>query len=175
VSWARAALCWLAVAVLGLAYLAGPAPPGEAPASGRARPPQPTPVVGDLPSPLRSLEVRRGEEVVSWERANGGWRVTAPAGRAIPAGLLDAFNDQLEAIGFGERFEGDASDPAFGFDRPALRIAVVGDDGESVVLIVGARTPTGTAAYARREDGGPVLLVGLNLLYYADLLFDAAR
>ena len=42
-------------------------------------------------------------------------------------------------------------------------------------ITVGEQTPTGTAAYARREGGGPVLLVGLNLLYYADLLFDAAR
>ncbi|HZR83283.1 MAG TPA: DUF4340 domain-containing protein [Candidatus Binatia bacterium] len=131
---------------------------------------------GDIPAPVQLVELRRGEDVVAWERReDGGWRVTAPAGRAIPAGLLDAFNEQLLAVGIGERFEGDANDPAFGFQHPTLRITVVGEDGRRVMLVVGDRTPTGTSAYARREGGDAVVLVGLNLLYYADLLFDAAR
>jgi hypothetical protein len=181
-SWAKAGLCWLAAAILGAIYLAGglagrTAEDAQVPG---LRPddvagPVETPPPSDLPEPVQAIEIRRGEDVVAWERDGERWRVTAPAGKSVPGGLLGAFVEQLDALRFAERFEGDAADPAFGLHEPGLRIAVVGADGERVMLVVGARTPTGTAAYGRREDGGPVVLVGLNLLYYADLLFDAAR
>lgn len=173
-SWARAAVYWLVAAVLALVYL-GPFRHEPAPAL-----PTPTPAgavqVTEIPLPLRRIELRRGAAVVAWERRpEGGWRVVEPAGRAIPPGLLDAFAEQLAAVSLGEHFDGNAADPAFGLEKPGLRIGAFGEDGRSVVLAIGERSPTGTAAYARREEGGPVLLVGLNLLYYADLLFDAAR
>lgn len=175
-SWGRALGTWLVAALLIALYVVDlqrvtpPEPPAVplAQASGTAQ--------VELPHPARAIEIRRGSEVVAWER-NGekGWRVTAPAGHAIPVGLLDAFTEQLAAIGLGEHFDGVGGEAAFGLDRPTLRIAVVGEDGRRAALLVGERTPTGTSAYARREEGGAVLLVGLNLLYYADLLFDAAR
>lgn len=177
-SWFRAAAYWLAACALAIAYLAGERAGGDAPA------PEPTPdassavPVTEIPAPLRRIALERGDRKVVWERqAAGGWQVIEPAGRSLPAGLLDAFAEQLAAVSLGEHFEGDASDPAFGLGDPSLRIAAEGGEGEGdrLVLVVGARTPTGTAAYARREGQGPVLLVGLNLLYYADLLFDAAR
>ena len=174
-SWGRALAVWLvaglliAVCVADLQRVAPPTP-AAVPAV------QPTgPAAVELPHPARAIEIRRGQEVVAWERAENGWHVTAPAGRAIPGGLLDAFAEQLASIGLGEHFDGAGGDQAFGLDSPKLRIAVVGEDGRRAALIVGERTPTGTSAYARREEGGAVLLVGLNLVYYSDLLFDAAR
>jgi hypothetical protein len=173
-SWTRAAVYWLVALALAAIYVGGE----DAVRTASAPSATPTPLADrtEVPLPLKRIEVRRDDVVIAWERRpEGAWTVVEPAGTSIPAGLLDAFAEQVATISAGEHFDGDADDPAFGLERPGLRIALVGEDGRTLALVVGERTPTGTAAYARREGGGPVLLVGLNLLYYSDLLFDAAR
>jgi Domain of unknown function (DUF4340) len=176
-SWLRVAVYWGAALLLAAVYLLGG---GRNPDAGmpRTAPAADRPAAStQIPTPVRLVELERGGALVAWERpeAGGAWRVTSPPGRAIPPGLLEAFVDQLAAVSKGEHFEAGADDPAFGLEHPGLRISVVGEDGRKVELVVGDRTPTGTAAYARSVAGGPVFLVGLNLLYYTDLLFDAAR
>ncbi len=44
-----------------------------------------------------------------------------------------------------------------------------------VRVLLGARNPTRTAVYAKRDDRPAVYLVGLNVQYYEDLIFEAAR
>lgn len=44
-----------------------------------------------------------------------------------------------------------------------------------VTILIGARNPTRTAVYARRSDRNTIFLVGMNLSYYIDLIFDAAK
>ncbi len=41
--------------------------------------------------------------------------------------------------------------------------------------MIGGRNPTRTAVYARRSDQPAIFLVGMNLSYYIDLIFDAAK
>lgn len=184
-TWTRAALCWLAALLLGLVVLvAGPA--DEAQESAVAADPstgQPAPaasVAPGLPAPepgyvldaatLDRVELRRGDTAVVLERTGAAWKVAAPTDRVIPAGLVQAFVAQLVDSGHGERIGDDADDPAFGLARPLFTIDASGG-GERLRLAIGARTPAGTAAYALVEQHGRVVLVGLNLLYYADLLF----
>ncbi len=184
-TWTRAAACWLLAAFLLLVLRAtAPAPEvrrGEDVASAAARPAgevvavapasEPTPVHAyDLdPAKLDRVEVWRGDRVVVLERTGDVWRATAPGDRVIPAGLVQAFVQQLVDGGHGERIGDDASDPAFGLATPGTRIEAWSGD-ERLRLAVGARTPAGAAAYALLEPGNRVVLVGLNLLYYADLL-----
>lgn len=177
-SWQRAALCWLLASVLATAYLAGaPGPSPEPPAVAHPEPAgELTPGPALLGGPLRTVEVRRGEARVALERSGEtGWRVTEPAGAPIPRGLLEAFAEQLATVGSGERIDGDPADPAFGLAEPTLRVAAVGEDGRRLALDIGGRTPTGTSAYARADGAGPILVVGRSLVYFGDLLLDAAR
>jgi hypothetical protein len=37
---------------------------------------------------------------------------------------------------------------------------------------LGSRNPSGTAIYAQRDDTRRVFLIGLNVRYYEDLLFQ---
>jgi len=183
VTWARAALCWAVALLLGLVVLASapkddvsgpssedatsvvaPAPTAAAQAAPEAQPGY----VLD-PAKLARVEVRRGDGTVILERAGERWKVAEPTDRTIPYGLVQAFVQQLVDSGQGERIGDDARDPAFGLEAPQLTIAASGGD-EQLTLAIGARTPTGTAAYALVEQQGRVVLVGLNLLYYADLL-----
>jgi hypothetical protein len=53
---------------------------------------------------------------------------------------------------------------------------VIGEPHASPISVqIGARNPTQTAVYARRGDEDAIFLVGMNLRYYIDLIFEAAR
>lgn len=192
-TWTRAALCWLAALLLGIVVLASrPAeesgqpdlPAGQdvgapAPVAGGVAG-APAPAAAPAPEPgyvidsatLARVEVRRGDATVVLERGESGWKVAVPTDRVIPSGLVQAFVEQLVDSGRGERIGeiGDGGgDAAFGLAKPALTIDASGG-GQQLRLAIGVRTPAGTAAYALVEEHGRVVLVGLNLLYYADLL-----
>jgi hypothetical protein len=178
--WVRAAAIWVVAGALGAAYALDSTPPPESHPPGRL-PATAVAAPGRIvyrvdPQTVRSVELRRGTEVVTWERSGpAGWRVTKPEGHAVPGGLLDAFVDQLAENGLGERIDGSSTDDVFGLGQPNFVVAVVAANGQKLTLTVGSKTPTGTAAYARRDEDSSVLLVGRNLVYYADLVFDAAR
>lgn len=172
-TWKGSALCWLVAALLAAFYYAtaeGPPPSRELPGvTPIAAPPRERGYEIDAAA-LRSVEVRRGERAVVLERADRAWKVVEPADRAIPGGLVQAFVDQLVDGGASERVADDAGNPDYGFDSPQLLVMATDVSGKSLTLVVGSRTPTGTAAYGRVDEQGVVVLVGLNLLYYADLL-----
>jgi Domain of unknown function (DUF4340) len=178
--WTRAAAIWAVAGVLGAAYALDSTPPPE------TRPPGRMPATAAVPpgriayrvdpQTVRSVELHRGAEIVAWERSGpAGWRVIKPEGHGVPGGLLDAFVEQLAENGLGERIEGNPADDAFGLGQPSFVVVTEAANGQKLTLTVGSRTPTGTAAYARRDEDSSVLLVGRNLVYYADLVFDAAR
>jgi Domain of unknown function (DUF4340) len=101
--------------------------------------------------------VRGGRAIVS-RRVDGRWTVVEPADAPIPADLVP------EASG----------DPAaYGLDATAARVELVVERGSPVVVAIGAPNATGTAVYARRGDAPAVVLIGRNVRYYEDLLFEA--
>jgi hypothetical protein len=183
-TWSRALLCWLvAGALLVVLRVTEPAPPppvitvasGEAaPASAASAAPAPSatpPHAYDLDAAkLVRVEVRRGDKTVLLEQGDGRWKVVEPTDRAIPPGLVQAFVAQLADSGHGERIADAPNDPAFGFATPTAHIDAQSQGGARLSLALGARTPAGTAVYALEEHDGRVVTVGLNLLYYVDLL-----
>ena len=187
-TWPRALLCWLVAGVLLLVVRATePPPPGAAapsadtaatvePVDARvpaaAPAPSATPALAYEidPAALERVEVRRGDRTVVLLRKDGAWTVAEPTDRVIPPGLVQAFLTQLVDSGQGERIADAPDDPAFGFATPTARIDARLRGGGSLSLALGARTPAGTAVYALEEHDGRVVTVGLNLLYYVDLL-----
>lgn len=172
-TWTRVLACWLLAAVLGVVFavtgVERPPRGGEVPAPSGS--PEPRRAYDLARETLRRIEVRRGDLSVVLERGDAGWRAVEPATRTIPIGLVQAFVGQLVDGGGGERIDGDPRDPSYGLARPQLVIFADAASGADMTLAVGDRTPTGTAAYGLVEEEGAVVLVGLNLLYYADLLF----
>jgi len=188
-TWARALLCWLVAGILLVVVRATEPPPPppvvgaggeEGGSAGAAAPEAPRAAASPAAAPqlayeldpaaLERVEVGRGDRTVVLEQADGGWKVTAPTDRVIPPGLVQAFVAQLVDSGHGERIADSPDDPAFGFATPIARIDVLSRGGGRLSLTLGARTPAGTAVYALEQQGGRVVAVGLNLLYYVDLL-----
>jgi uncharacterized protein DUF4340 len=123
---------------------------------------------------VREVRLSRGGRTVVSRREQGGWVLIEPAGASVPPDLIGAFTNALAEADVIARV-GTESDAAldFGFDGEATRVEVRGDSGEPVVLTIGGENPTGTAVYARRQGATDVVLIGRNIRYYEDLIFQA--
>jgi len=178
VSW-RAVGAVYAVLALLLAFVlrferepaVAPPPPEAAPARS---------LLGVEPSAVRAVTFLRGAARVRAERREGRWRVVEPVGAAVPPDLVDAAVATLtagqvsEVVADGAR-GGDLS--VFGLATPSSTIVLTteGEGGSrDVTVLFGALNPTRTALYARLADDPRAYLVGLNVQYYEDLIFEAA-
>jgi hypothetical protein len=175
-SWTRATAYWLVAGLLLWAYVAlQPRARGGGDVE-VARQASRSTVLSVDPETVESVELKRGDATIAWQRKGRGWELRLPTGKAIPVGLLEAFVDQLGDAGRGEELDGSGTENAYyGLEEPSFVVTVRSTDREPITLVVGARTPTKTASYARVQGSKPVLVVGLNLTYYADLMFDAVR
>jgi Domain of unknown function (DUF4340) len=87
--------------------------------------------------------------------------------------LVDNLTEQQDAeVVLKEPKAGDLA--AFGLDRPRTEIVVELADGKRMKLAFGAQNPPRTAIYARSDSAPEIYLIGLNLQYYGDLVFQAA-
>lgn len=111
---------------------------------------------------------------VRLEHGSDGWTVTAPGTPRVPRDLVRAFLDSLfAAVALEVLPEHAEPGDRFGLDEDR-RIEIEPREGARRVLVVGADTPTGTAAYVGGRDGA-VRVIGRNVLVYRQLLLDAVR
>jgi Domain of unknown function (DUF4340) len=126
------------------------------------------------PGQLREVRLRRGGRTVVTRRDADGWAVVEPAGATIPPDLIDAFATALTGAEEIARVGDAQADPrAYGFDERAVQVEIIAETGEPVLVTIGETNPTGTAVYARRGGNPVVVLIGRNVRYYEDLIFQA--
>jgi len=117
---------------------------------------------------------RDGRTIVSRRQGTGPWAVVEPPAVTIPPDLIGAFATALAESEEIARFGSAGADrKAFGLDAGATRVEVRPEQGESVVVTIGDANPTGTAVYAQRQGAPDVVLIGRNVRYYEDLIFQA--
>ena len=126
------------------------------------------------PAALREVRLERnGQRVVGRLRPEG-WEVVEPAAGPVPPGLIAAFASALASAEEIAHVAGAGADPsAFGLGDGAVRIELVSDAGPAVVVTMGGTNPTGTAVYAQRVGTPDVVLIGRQVRYYQDLIFQA--
>jgi hypothetical protein len=115
---------------------------------------------------------REGRALVA-RREAGGWTVIMPPGAPISAGLIAAFADALAGADEIERLtESDVDTHAAGLDQGAARVVLVARDHRRIALRLGGTNATGTAVYAQRDGAPEIALIGRNVRYYADMIFQ---
>lgn len=173
--WVSVVMLWLIAVALGVADYrerrAG-VPAETAPAASRAEG-ESRRLVGQDADAVRGIRIVDGDLVVRLDRHGEDWRVAGPAGAAVPADLGQAFAEALLDATVLDTAASEEDRTVFGLDE-SRAIEVEFRDGSRRRFVVGAETPTGTAAYVR-EGSGPVLVVGRNLVVYRDLLLEAVR
>jgi hypothetical protein len=170
VGWGRVILCWVVLAGLVAEYWLVERPHARRVETAPARPR----FVHVRPGDVREVRLSREGRTVVSRRQGSAWAVVEPAGTSIPPDLLGAFANALtEAEEIAHVAGADADPEAFGLDARATRVEITGERGDPVVVTIGSANPTGTAVYARRDASPDVVLIGRNVRYYEDLIFQA--
>lgn len=169
-SWRRGLIYWLCFLVLGAYYVLALRRPQ---AGGDTRAAAARNVsVGDV----IAVEVTRGPVRARFERGGGRWELREPPGRAVPADLVDALLEALADLSTAPVVAVAPVDPAqFGLTLDGVHLTLVPGTGEPIAVRLGGRNPAGTAVYALRDGSDAVILLGLDVASYADLVFEALR
>jgi Domain of unknown function (DUF4340) len=168
----RVVLYWACFALLSGYYVLMLREPPSPAAAHLAR----APFLNIAADTIDGLELRRGSSVIRCRRVGGRWQVLEPAGSLVPSDLVTALVTNLSQLPDVEVVaEGNEDLSQFGLNPPVSQIVLTPDGGHTVGVRLGSRNPAGTAVYAQHGDGGRVYLIGLNVRYYEDLLFEAVR
>jgi len=123
---------------------------------------------------VAEVRLERGGRAVTLRRTGERWQVAEPPGSAVPPDLARAF---VEALVDAVEIDRVAAVPTdvepFGLDDDATRVTISGAGGEPTVVLLGRTNPTGTALYARRVGVAGVVLIGRNVRYFEDLIYEA--
>jgi hypothetical protein len=130
----------------------------------------------DLPGGIDSITVTRGDEKVRYTRmADGrGYKLMEPDGKFVPQDLMKALADLLEGAKTVEVVSTNPNDLAeFGLDKPKGEVILENASKKQPVdIIFGNENPTHTAVYARIQGSPKIFLLGANLQYYQNLMFQ---
>lgn len=135
-------------------------------------------VLGVYADEVTAITLRRDGQDVRCERQDKRWTVVRPQAVKAPADLISVLVDNLTEKQEAEEISA-APDPeelrAFGLADPSTVLEVELAGGKTASVKLGARNPPQTAVYAQTSLSPRVLLVGLNVQYYTDLLYEAGR
>lgn len=173
-TWRKTLAYWVLFLTLGGYYLVFERG-AQAPAEPEVRREKVLPVFRDE---VRAVVLHRDGQAVRAELDDKRWKVVSPEGVTIPSDLIAALVDTL-----AERQEAEVVEESpkqeelgtFGLETPSSVLEVELANGQTKTVEVGRRNPTRTAVYVRSDGSRRILLAGLNVQYYGDLLFEAAQ
>jgi hypothetical protein len=125
---------------------------------------------------VNGVTITRGKETLRFERTADGklFKLVAPPNAFAPDDLMKAFTALLVEAGDVEVVSDNPADAAqFGLVHPQSEIVIEAPGKPSPLhLFLGAENPTHSAVYARLENSPKIFLLGRNLEYYQDLMFQ---
>jgi len=126
---------------------------------------------------IGEVEITRVEGTLHFKLNDASWEVVRPAGAPITSGVVASFLEDLTPEKEIRVMDDEAEDLAvYGLDNPSSTIVIrTGGGGQEVTVFVGSLNPSSSAYYARRSDQRTVVLLGYNIGYYGDLMFESAR
>ncbi len=127
-------------------------------------------------SAVDALTITRGAEKLKFSKTADGklYAIVTPPNAFAPQDLMKALSALLVEAGDVEVVSDDPTAMAqFGLDHPQSEIEIEAPGKkEPIRLQIGSENPTQTAVYARIGNSSKVFLLGRNLEYYEDLMFQ---
>lgn len=132
----------------------------------------PVPFLAAKPEEIDSVEIELSGRSAELERRGARWEVVQPAGREVSADLISAL---LTAVLDVPEVEvvGSVDDEDFGMDAPTAELRLQPSGRTPLMIRFGTLNPAGTAIYATGSGTRQVVLLGLNIRYYLDLVAAA--
>jgi hypothetical protein len=171
-TWRRAALYWAFFIVLAVYYVAVEREPAGEAVAHLTR----APFLNIPEEQIAAVQVQRGASVVRCRRLGGRWKVVDPPDNSVPSDLIAGLITNLTQLPDVEVVADNPADlTQFGLDAPISQLVLTPVSGDPITVRLGNRNPAGTALYAQRDTSGRVFLIGLNVRYYEDLLFEGVQ
>ena len=171
-SWKATVTYWVLAAVFGSYYLAVEKRPARKNEVQLAR----EHVLNVSSGDIASATLRREGREIRSEIKDKRWKVVKPEGADIPPDLVATLVENLTDKQEAEEITAQPTPEeitTFGLGPNAPVVDLESRDGTKYTVTLGARNPPQTAIYARTSVAPRVVLIGLNVQYYADLLFEA--
>jgi len=125
---------------------------------------------------VTAVTLRREGKEVRCEKREKRWQIVKPEGAKVPADLVSALVENLTDKQEAEEIQATPKPDdlqAFGLTDTSTTVEVDVSDGRKLSVKFGTRNPPQTAIYAQTSLSPRVLLIGVNVQYYADLLYEA--
>jgi len=128
------------------------------------------------PDDVQAVVIESNGLTVRCVRDGTRWRAEQPAQATVPSDLVSALVDQLTQVPDVEVVDEQGERAAqFGLAPPQGTVQLILKGGRTIAVALGARNPAQTAVYGRVEGAPRVVLLGLNVRYYEELIVQAAR
>lgn len=127
-------------------------------------------------SGVDAVTITRGNETLRFEKTADGklYKIVAPPNGFVPQDLMRALSALfIEAKDVEVVSDNSADLSQFGLDRPQAEVVIEAPGNKQPIrLVFGGENPTHTAVYAKIGSSPKVFLLGRNLEYYQDLMFQ---
>ncbi len=171
-TWRSTVAFWALFAALGTYYLQferKPPPPSE---MQRAR----EKVLNVFSDEVVALTLRRNGKEIRCERHEKRWQIVKPQNAKVTPDLISALVENLTDKQEAEEITAKPRPEdlqAFGLNTASPEVEIELAGGKRMSVKLGGANPPHTAIYAQTNSSPRVLLVGVNVQYYADLLYAA--
>jgi hypothetical protein len=134
----------------------------------------PIPFLAAKPEEVDEVEIEMSGQYAQIKRLGTAWQVVQPPGREVSADLVSALLTavleipEVEVVGLR-----DDRTTEFGLDAPTVELRLRTASGTSLTIRLGTLNPARTAVYANGSGTRDVVLLGLNVRYYLDLVAEA--
>jgi hypothetical protein len=133
----------------------------------------PVPFLAAKPGDIDEVEVEMSGQYAHLKRLGTRWEVVRPAGREVSGDLIAALltavleAPEVEVVGSTDDRTAD-----FGMEAPTAELRLKQSGRPSLTIRLGALNPARTAVYASGSGSRQVVLLGLNIRYYLDLVAE---
>ena len=114
---------------------------------------------------VTTLELKRPDGAVKAVREGEGWQLVTPVKARGDRGPLEETITTVVTAKMDREIEAAPKSLGdFGLDQPAAEVDLTLKDGKHLVLLLGAKSPTGVWVYAKERDKPNVFVVGESVL-----------